>query len=250
MRIALLGATSATGLLVIGAALREGHDVRALVRGARPGSGVRNLPLKDGLFQLAGTSTEPGAVRDLVRGAQAAICLVGPVRDSQPDLCSRTAEVLVQAAADEGVGRIVLVTGAMIGHPPEHAHGLYRVVPALLGTTREDRRESERLVRDGAAARGMTWCIVRPPRLGDGPSEHWVTVGSEIEIGTMDSIPRLDLAEVLVEAALGRWDGQAVAARTSHVDERHAALRVPRPVARRDTTPLPARRRSSDGSTS
>jgi len=242
MRIALLGATSATGLLVIGAALREGHEIRAMVRGARPGSGVRNLPLKDGLFQLAGTSTDPGSVRELVRSAEAVICLVGPVRESAPDLCSRTAEALVQAASDEAVRRIVLVTGAMIGHPPEHAHGLYRVVPTLLGATREDRRESERMVREGAAARGMAWCIVRPPRLGDGPSEHWVTVGPEIEIGTMDAIPRIDLAEILVEAALGRWDGQALAARTAHTDERHEAFRVLH-RARRDTTPLPARRR-------
>lgn len=250
MRIALLGATSATGRLVIGCSLRDGHEVRALVRGARPGSGVRNLPYKEGLFQLSGTSTDPATVRELARGADVAVCLVGPVRESAQDLCSQTATVLVQAASDEGVKRIVLVTGAMIGHPPEHAHGLYRVVPALLGGSREDRRESERVVREEAGPRGIAWCIVRPPRLSDGPSEHWVTVGSDIEIGTMDSIPRIDLAEVLVEAALGSWDGQAVAARTSHVDERFAAMCVPRQAARRDTTPLPTRRRSPEGSTS
>lgn len=249
MRLALLGATSATGRLVIASALRDGHCVRALVRSARPGSGVRTLPLKEGLFQLSGTSTDDASIRELLHGADAAVCLVGPVRDSAPDLCSRTAETLVRAAAEQGVRRIVLVTGAMIAHPPEHAHGLYRVVPALLGGTRQDRRESERLVREGADAHGIAWCIVRPPRLGDGPSEHWVTVGSEIEIGTMDAIPRIDLAEVLIEAALGRWDGQAVAARMAHVDERHDALSVPR-GSRRATTPLPARRRNPEGSTS
>jgi uncharacterized protein YbjT (DUF2867 family) len=224
MRLALLGATSTTGRHVIAAALREGHEVRALVRPARPGSGVRNLPLRDGLFQVAGDAMDLEVLLELTAGCDAAISLVGPVRESVADLSSRSAETLVRAAAQRGLGQLVLVTGAMIGHPVEHAHGLYRVAPPFLGSVREDRRRAEQIV----AASPTPWTIVRPPRLGDGPTEGWVSVGPSIEVGTMDFLPRIDLAEVLVEAAAsGRWTGQAVAARTAHDDERPWALKVP-----------------------
>lgn len=224
MRLALLGATSTTGRHVIAAALREGHEIRALVRPARPGSGVRNLPFREGLFQVAGDATDLDCLLELTVGCDAVISLVGPVRESAPDLSSRSAEMLVRAADQRGLRQLVLVTGAMIGHPTEHAHGLYRIAPPLLGSVREDRRRAEQIVSGGQTP----WTIVRPPRLGDGPTEGWVTVGPSIEIGTMDAIPRVDLAEVLVEAAVSsRWAGQAVAVRTAHDDERPWALKVP-----------------------
>jgi uncharacterized protein YbjT (DUF2867 family) len=235
MRLAVLGATSTTGRHVIAAALREGHEVCALVRPARPGSGVRNLPLREGLWQIAGDSTDPRCLLELASGADAAICLVGPVRESSPDLCSRTAQALARAAEHHGLRQVVLVTGAMIGHPAEHSHGLYRVVPALLGAVREDRRRAEAILAAGSCPS----TIVRPPRLGDGPTEGWVTVGPDIEIATMDTIPRIDLAEVLLEAATsGRWSGLAVAARTAHDAERATALKVPLGRSRTDTLRL------------
>lgn len=224
MRLALLGATSATGRHVIAAALRQGHEVRALVRPARPGSGVRNLPLREGLVQVAGDAMDLACLRELTAGCDAAISLVGPVRESAPDLSSRSADALVRVAEAQGLRQLVLVTGAMVGHPPRHAQGLHRFVPAFLGSVREDRRRAEQRVSEGRTP----WTIVRPPRLGDGPSEGWISVGTAIEVGTMDFIPRIDLAEVLVEAAAsGRWTGQAVTARTAHDDERPWALEVP-----------------------
>lgn len=233
MRLAVLGASSPTGRLVVAASIREGFDVRALVRSGRPGGPAGALPAREGLEVVDGDATDPDAVARVCDGAAAAVCLVGPVRGSPPDLCQRTAQALVVAR----VPRIVLVTGAMIGRPPEHAHGIYRLAPTFLGALRDDRRAAEAIVREGASR----WCIVRPPRLGDGPTERWVMVGPEIEVGTMDAIPRIDLAEVLVEAARGRWDGLGVAARTAHRDERHEALRVPLGVDRGTERP-PSRR--------
>jgi hypothetical protein len=242
MRIALLGATGATGLLVIGAAMREKHEIRALVRPARPGSGVRQLPPRPGIAPRTGDATDPAVVAELTRGCDAAICLVGPVREAPSDLCARTATALVAAARGGTLPRIVLVTGAMIGHPHEHAHGLYRVMPPLLGPARDDRLASERIVREGMQELGRAHVIVRPPRLGDGPTAGWVSLGPDIEIGTMDSIPRVDLAEVLLEAASGRWDGWEMAARTAHRDEWGAgAYAVPFGARRSDTVRLPPR---------
>lgn len=242
MRIALLGATGATGRLVIGAALRDGHEVHALVRPPRPGSAVRTLPLRDGLVQRTGDATDLESVAEIVKGCEAAICLVGPVREAAPDLCARAATALVEAARDTALARIVLVTGAMIGHPSDHTHGLYRVVPALLGAAREDRLASERIVREGMRGLGRAHVIVRPPRLGDGPTAGWVLAGPEIEIGTMDGIPRIDLAEVLLEAAGGRWDGGEIAVRAAHGDERGAqAHMLPFGRSRSDTARLPRR---------
>jgi hypothetical protein len=164
------------------------------------------------------------------------------VREAAPDLCARTAAALVEAARGSDLTRIVLVTGAMIGHPSDHAHGLYRVVPALLGAAREDRLASERIVRDGMRALGRAHVIVRPPRLGDGPTAGWVVLGPEIEIGTMDGIPRIDLAEVLVEAAQGPWDRDEIAVRAAHADERgEGAHALPFGRARSDTARLPRR---------
>ncbi|MBX7191927.1 MAG: SDR family oxidoreductase [Sandaracinaceae bacterium] len=243
MEIALLGGTGPTGRLVIAAALRDGHRVRALVRPPRPGSVARALPLREGLEQRTGDATDPAAVSALVEGCDAAICLVGPVKESAPDVCRLAASALIAGARATGLGRIVLVTGAMVGHPASHAHGLYRVVPALLGAVREDRRESERVVREGMRELGRPYVIVRPPRLDDGPTAGWVTIGPTIEIGTMDNIPRVDLAEVLLEACTtGRWDGEEIGARTARQRERGAeAHRLPFARQRTDTARLPKR---------
>lgn len=237
MKLALLGASGPTGRLVIAAALREGHLVRALARPSRPGSGVRGFPLREGLSVFAGDALVEPDVVEVVRGSDAVISLVGPGRDSPADLCSKSAEALVRACRAADVSRVVLVSGAMIGHPAEHAHGVYRIVPHLLGAVREDRLHAERAVSES----GLAWTIVRPPRLGDGPTEGWVTLGADIEIGTMDAIPRIDLAEALVDVvARERFVGQGVAARTAHRDERTHALRVP--LSRvSDSRPLPPR---------
>jgi uncharacterized protein YbjT (DUF2867 family) len=199
MRIAILGGTGRTGRHVIDAAVAAGHTVRVLSREAfdQPGTEA-----------VRGDALDPDRLRTLVRGVDAVICVLGPVPDSPADVCSRATALLVDAMKTEGVRRLVVQTGAMIGHS---ALGpFYRWMRARRGLQPflEERRAQERIVQTS----GLDWTLVRPPRLTNGPCTGAERVGVDLPIHALSSVPRSDVAQVLVRAATtSQWTGEGVA---------------------------------------
>lgn len=206
MEIAVIGATGALGREVVREALARGHGVSALARESSRGR------VDSGATVVEGDARQRQSLRKLVRGTDAVVSVLGPVVGSEVDLCSRYTRALLEVMAEEGVERLVYITGAMIGHPPERSGLVYRLIPRLFSaSTRagvEDRRLAERLVM----ASDRRWSIVRPPRLVDGPALGGVESGETIRIGSLARIRRADLARFLVDAVVDRaLEGRAVA---------------------------------------
>lgn len=106
MKIALIAATGNIGSHIARTALARGHQVKALVRSAKP------LPA-----ELAGTTaqqvdlTDSAALAEAVRGADVIASAFGPRSENLGEV-TQVARALIAAARTAGVKRVVLVGGA------------------------------------------------------------------------------------------------------------------------------------------
>ncbi|MFO0683874.1 MAG: NAD(P)H-binding protein [Sandaracinus sp.] len=191
--VAILGASGKLGREVVAEALARGHRVRALVRhaAARP---VAHETL------VIGDARDEHALRELVRGADAVVSLIGPVADSGLDLSTRFTDALLAAMQAEGVARLVYVTGAMVGHPRAQRGLVYRLIPRLMGATARAQLEDRRRAEASVLASPLRWTVVRPPRLAEGPPRGGTRWGEDLRVGSLASIRRSDLARLLLDA--------------------------------------------------
>lgn len=195
MHLAVLGSAGRTGRLVVARGRGLGHVVTGLQRSSSDDPGV-----------VVGDAIDPRALARLVDGADAAIVTLAPTAKGPADVCSRATATLVDAMRTARCPRLVCLTGAMIGHP--HMAGMYRAVEALSAPLRvqlAERREQERIVRES----GLSWTLVRPPRLTDGPETEW-HAGEDLRVGAFAKVSRATLAAFLVEATGPAWVGRGV----------------------------------------
>lgn len=192
VRVAVLGATGRTGRHVVDLALAAGHQVVAVTRGAVPEE------VRPGLTWVQGSVLHEDTVDDAISGAQAVIVALGPSKEA--DVCSHGTRLAIDACHRHDVPRIVVITGAAIGHPPDHLGWWMR---AMRNTWRaanphaaRERDEQEAMVK----ASGLTWTLLHPPRLTDGPGGP-TRIGSELQVGANDHVDRIELARAAVEAA-------------------------------------------------
>jgi putative NADH-flavin reductase len=203
MRLALVGATGATGSRVLDLALAEGHRVRALVR--------REQPAREGVDWVLGDVLDPSSVARMATGTEAVIVALGPRSDSASDLCSKGTEVVIAACRAFRIDRLVVLTGAMIGHPPDKQSVVLRTIRTTYRIVQpagaEDRDRQEALVLDS----GLDFTIVRAPRIVDGDETDEVRVGADLFVSTRDRATRGDVARTLLDAAVdGDWSGLGV----------------------------------------
>lgn len=190
----VVGAHHGTGALVVQAARAVGVHVDAFV----------------------GDVLDHDAVLRALSGHDAVISLLGPRAGAGPespvDLCSRGTANIVGAMTATGVQRLVVVTGAMIGHDPVHLGLLHRTIQHFVPhELLDDRRASEAIVVDS----DLQWTIVRPPRLTDG-ADGPVQVDIDLDVGALAHVSRASLAAFIVhEVVACRWVHQGVVVRAT-----------------------------------
>ncbi|MEX5717306.1 NAD(P)-dependent oxidoreductase [Geodermatophilus maliterrae] len=190
MRIAVLGATGATGRLLVEELLRRGHTVVALTR-------TRRAAGPDAATWVAGDARDPDALSAVVSGGDAVVSALGPHRGDHT-LHRDVAPLLVAAMRKAGVRRFVGVSGAGIDVPGDHKSRRDRAISALLQRLGGRTVEDKALEQETWAASGLDWTLVRAPRLVDGPPtgrvEHSATHSPR-----RTSITRADLAAFLAD---------------------------------------------------
>ncbi|MGX2995727.1 NAD(P)H-binding protein [Streptomyces sp. JNUCC 64] len=184
MTITVLGATGATGRLIVDQLIGLGHSVRGAVRkpekAARSRGGVEFVP-----FDLASPGDGFAAVFDGT-GIVVNAAATGSMMPRQADKIDRQGVIAaIDAAARAGVKQWVQVS--MMGS------GDSARVPAYLRATGRAKHAADLHLAES----GMTWTVVRPPWLTDGPATGRVTVGDQVAEG---SLSRADLAAVAVAA--------------------------------------------------
>ena len=196
MQLAVFGATGGTGRALVAAALEHGWTVRAFVRTQ---AGAR-LPLPSGLDVVRGNADRPEDIRRTVRGARAVCCAFGPRPGDPRPFCAQLTRRIVDAMREEGVRRLVCVTGAMIGELPPNVSPALRAM-AVVARRRfpelmADRAEQETVVLRSA----LDWTLVKPPRLTTGLRTGTVHADPALPVGILSRIGRQDLGEFVFRA--------------------------------------------------
>ncbi len=207
MIVSVFGASGRTGHAFIASATDAGISLRLHYR-AKPSETV---PTSSTV--VVGSLNDPTAVREVLRGADAAVVLFGPHNDARIPFCAAATKKIIAAMHTQSQGRLLVVTGAMTGGMPSNVSLFMRFMRKIVQRSAhdgmvEDRNEQERLVRNSTLA---GWTLVKPPRLTDDPATDAVDVGPELSVGIRSSISRASLANALVrEIQEPRFAQQAV----------------------------------------
>ncbi len=193
MKLAIFGATGRTGRPLVERALAEGHDVVALARTPA------KLPLADArLTVVQGDATDPAAVENVVRGADAVISVIGQAKGSPHDLQTAATRTIVNAMRAHGVKRLVSLTGAGVDAPQDRPtlmnHAIKLALKTLSGHVLRDAVGHVAIIQGS----GLEWIIVRAPMLTEGARVGSYRVGW-VGVNTGARIARADLADFLLK---------------------------------------------------
>jgi len=205
LAIAVFGISGRTGMALVEAAQVRGLELVGLAR--RP----LVPPLPGHVRVQVGELSDAEAVRQVVAGSEAVICVVGPRPPHREVFCAAATGNIIAAMRAAGVTRLLCQTGAMVGALPGNvsltmrwmAHRFARSRPEVAA----DRDAQEQLVR----ASRLDWTLVKPPRLRTGAARSPVRAGPALSVGLLASISRSALAGFLLdEVTARRFAGQAV----------------------------------------
>lgn len=194
MIIALFGASGQLGQCVIEAATAAGHTLRLHYR-AKPSEHVPEF-----CTVVVGRLDDPTAVREVLRGADAAVVVLGHKAGARVPYIADATRLIVSSMKALGQSRLLVVTGAMIGQE-KGAMGMGMRLLSMAMRSRavdgmmEDRDEQERRV---TASQLAGWTVIKPPRLSDGPDGE-VDAGVAQGVGLRSTVSRKALASFIVD---------------------------------------------------
>jgi len=192
MRILIVGATGRTGRLLLARALKQRHQVTALVRDPA------RLPfVHDLLTAVVGDVRQPETIAPAMAEQDAVISMLSQPTASRVTIFSEGTQALADAAEAAGVRRFVAVSASPVGVDPQRLPLAVRMVLLLphLNVVYED---MERMEADLTSRDALDWTIVRPAVLADGPGGNFrIEVGDLVPGGVTTS--RVDLALLLLQ---------------------------------------------------
>ncbi|MDA9473519.1 flavin reductase [Bradyrhizobium sp. CCBAU 65884] len=192
-KILILGATGATGRLIVNQAVARGYDVAALVR-----SGEKACDLK-GANLIIGDARDEIALRQALKGRDAVVSALGtpasPFREVT--LLSAATRMLVNTMKAQQVSRLVCITGIGAGDSAGHGGFVFDnlIFPLLLRKVYADKNRQEAIVRNS----GLDWVLVRPSVLNDKPGRGSVRALTDLSDFRGGSISRQDVATFVLD---------------------------------------------------
>src|SRR3954466_5775300 len=192
-KILVLGATGATGRLIVNQAVARGYDVTVLVRSAEKASDITGAKL------IVGDARDERVLREALKGRDAVVSALGtPVSPfREVTLLSTATRALVDAMKAEQVSRLVCITGMGAGDSARHGGFLFDnlIFPLLLKQVYADKNRQEAIVRDS----GLDWVLVRPSILNDKPGRGSVRALTDLSDYHGGSISRQDVATFVLD---------------------------------------------------
>ncbi|HZC92909.1 MAG TPA: NAD(P)H-binding protein, partial [Mycobacterium sp.] len=182
-----MGATGATGQLIVRDAAASGHHVVALVRA-------------EARADLPGAELIEGDVRDertlarALNGCDAVVSALGTgmgLRDV--DLLTVATRALVAAMTRAGVRRLICISALGVGDSRNHGGFVFDRLfqPVLLGPAYKDKDRQEAAIR----ASSLDWVIVRPVMLTNAPPRGRVRITTDLAGVNGGKIARSDVAQ-------------------------------------------------------
>jgi putative NADH-flavin reductase len=185
MRLVIVGATGRTGSQAVEQALARGHSVTAI---------VRNHSL-DGKTNLRVIVADPCNVEQIVPAfamQDAVISCLGQRAGGNPWLVRDAAAATLQAMQQNGLERLIVVSGALL-------YSSRNPMALILKKIMADKLIDGRAAEEAITASKANWTVVRPPRLIEGN----IKKGYRIETGARPnltwSLQFQDLAACLLD---------------------------------------------------
>lgn len=207
MKIIVLGASKGTGALAVKEGLARGHSVTAFARTPeRLGISDPKLTLVQGDFH------DQASVSKAIAGHDAVLVCPGVSALSdfkaRPDYFSRGTGYTIEAMKTHGVSRLIVLSALGVGPSRPLISWLVRpiVIDWILRGPYRDHEVQERQVQ----ASGLSWVLVRPSRLTDGPARHRYVKTAQLT-PVPSAISRADVAHFMIAACEhDEWVGKAV----------------------------------------
>ncbi len=193
MKILVLGATGATGRLIVNQARAEGHDVVALVRSRAKAADLGGAEL------VEGDARDATALTRAIAGCDAVISSLGtpmsPFREVT--MLSTATRALVSVMAAQNVRRLVYITGLGAGDSRGHGGFFFDrlFLPLMLRKVYEDKDRQEDAIRCSA----LDWTIVRPTVLNDKAPRGRIRALTDLTGVHGGTIARADVADFVVQ---------------------------------------------------
>lgn len=205
LTLSLVGASGATGQILLTQALQHGHSVRAHCRATSAWTPPQGVAVVRGGFD------DPAALGALVRDCDAVFVLLGARPPHRDVFCAPATRAILEAMTTEHVDRILCLTGAMIAPDARHLSWPAQAMAALFGRSRPqvaaDRASQEALVRES----GLRWTVFKPTRLTNGPPTGRLRADASLRVGLRSFVPRAELvACMLMAAERGQHIGECV----------------------------------------
>lgn len=194
VRILIVGASKGIGLETTRQALAAGYDVRSLARSATS----MNLSTSK-LEKVQGDALNKNDVDAALAGVDAVIVTLGiSLGDlfKSVHLFSDATRVLIAAMKDNGVNRLICVTGFGAGDSQANIAPLQRIpFKIVFGRAYDDKSLQEKLIKES----GLDWTIARPGVLLNGPKTGRYKVLREPSEWRNGIISRANVADFLVK---------------------------------------------------
>jgi uncharacterized protein YbjT (DUF2867 family) len=188
MNLTILGATGATGTILVERALAAGHHVTALARNPQ-----KLTTTHPNLRAIAGDATDGAAVALALEGADAVISALGATKGA---LMADATRAIVAGANRHNIKRVVVLSSFAVQR--ERLGGVAKLMTGLMmGAMIRDKAAGEDLLR----ASGLDWTIVYATLLGSGPATGATVVPDGATLGMSQKISRADVAAFLLDTA-------------------------------------------------
>lgn len=191
MKILVLGATGATGQLIVRDAVASGHHVVALVR-AKAGSNLAGAEV------IEGDVRDEGALARALNGCDAVVSALGTGMGlREVDLLTVATRALVAAMTRAGVRRLICISALGVGDSRNHGGFVFDRLfqPLLLGRAYKDKDRQEAAIR----ASSLDWVVIRPARLTNGAARGRIRATTDLAGIKGGTIARADVAQFVLE---------------------------------------------------
>jgi uncharacterized protein YbjT (DUF2867 family) len=192
MKILVLGATGATGRLIVGKAVAKGYEVVALVRSKARAADLAGAEL------IEGDARDPASLTRAIAGCDAVVSSLGTAMSPfrEVTLLSTATRALVGVMEQQNIRRLVCITGLGAGDSRGHGGFFFDrlFLPLMLRKVYEDKDRQEDAIR----ASTLDWTIVRPTVLNDKPARGHVKALTDLSDVHGGTIARSDVAEFVV----------------------------------------------------
>lgn len=195
MMLTILGASGRTGGEIVRQAAAAGHNVTAVVRS---GSGVADLPRGSRLAEVADMRSAD-QLMSVVAGRDAVLSGLGPRSRRTAGSTGPITKATLEAMTETGVARILVVSAAPLGPPPDgdgfaSRRLMWPLVSSILRPVYDDLRATEAHL----ASSGLEWTAVRPPRLVNRPVAGRIRTALGENLVGGRAISRADLARAML----------------------------------------------------